>query len=49
MKSLFEKSKEMQMRMIQKVKEVLHEREDMRTKMEEAFTVKDAVSTNHPV
>ncbi|XP_013863232.1 sperm-associated antigen 5 [Austrofundulus limnaeus] len=42
MKSLFEKSKEMQMRMTQKVKEVLHEREDMRTQMEEAFTAKDA-------
>lgn len=48
MKSLLEKSKEMQMRMMQKVKEALHERENMRTQMEEAFKAKDAVSTNYP-
>ncbi|XP_008303672.1 sperm-associated antigen 5 [Stegastes partitus] len=42
MKSLFEKSKETQTRMIQKVKEALHQRNDMRIQMEEAFTAKEA-------
>ncbi|XP_023151061.2 sperm-associated antigen 5 [Amphiprion ocellaris] len=42
MKSLFEKSKEAQTRMIQKVKEALHQRNDMRIQMEEAFAVKEA-------
>lgn len=46
MKTLFEKSMEMQTRTVQKMKEVLQEREDMRTQMEEAFTAKDAVSTD---
>ncbi|XP_024859870.1 sperm-associated antigen 5 isoform X2 [Kryptolebias marmoratus] len=40
--SLFDKWKEMQARMKQKVKKVLQEREDMRTEMEEAFAAKDA-------
>lgn len=44
MKSLLEKSKEIQSRMMQKVKEALHQRNDMRTQMEEAFTAKEAVS-----
>uniref|UniRef100_A0A3Q1EGB6 Sperm associated antigen 5 n=1 Tax=Acanthochromis polyacanthus TaxID=80966 RepID=A0A3Q1EGB6_9TELE len=42
MKSLFEKSKETQIRMIQKVKDALHQRNDMRIQMEEAFAVKEA-------
>lgn len=45
MKSLFEKSKETQIRMMQKVKDALQQRDGMRTKMEEAFTVKEAVSS----
>ncbi|XP_030604047.1 sperm-associated antigen 5 [Archocentrus centrarchus] len=40
MTSLFEKSKDIQSRMMQKVKEALHQRNDMRTQMEEAFTAK---------
>nr|XP_005727094.1 PREDICTED: sperm-associated antigen 5 [Pundamilia nyererei] len=42
MKSLLEKSKDIQSRMMQKVKEALHQRNDMRTQMEEAFTAKEA-------
>ncbi|XP_056223916.1 sperm-associated antigen 5 [Seriola aureovittata] len=42
MKSLFEKTKETQTRMMQKVKDALHQRDDMRTQMEEAFTAKQA-------
>uniref|UniRef100_A0A3B3ZAB5 Sperm associated antigen 5 n=1 Tax=Periophthalmus magnuspinnatus TaxID=409849 RepID=A0A3B3ZAB5_9GOBI len=41
MKSLVGKSRESQVRMIQKVKDALQDREDMRTKMEEAFSAKD--------
>ncbi|XP_061573810.1 sperm-associated antigen 5 [Cololabis saira] len=41
-KSLFEKSKETQMRMMQKVKDALHQRNVMKTQMEEAFTAKEA-------
>ncbi|KAM4585425.1 sperm-associated antigen 5 [Odontesthes bonariensis] len=42
MKSLLEKSKETQTKMKQKVKEVLHQRNDMRNQMEEALTAKEA-------
>jgi len=49
MKSLLEKSKETQTKMKQKVKEVLHQRNDMRNQMEEALTAKEAVSTNFSV
>ncbi|XP_078138674.1 sperm-associated antigen 5 [Centroberyx gerrardi] len=42
MKSLYEKSKEMQTRMMQKVKDTLQHREDMRQQMQEAFTAKEA-------
>ncbi|XP_071360634.1 sperm-associated antigen 5 isoform X2 [Trachinotus anak] len=42
MKSLFEKTTETQTRMMQKVKDALHQRDDMRTQMEEAFTAKEA-------
>lgn len=33
------------MRMMQKVKEVLHQKDVMKTQMEEAFSAKEAVST----
>ncbi|KAG7221829.1 hypothetical protein INR49_017005, partial [Caranx melampygus] len=42
MKSLFERTKETQTRMMQKVKDALLQRDDMRTQMEEAFTAKEA-------
>ncbi|XP_034755324.1 sperm-associated antigen 5 isoform X2 [Etheostoma cragini] len=42
MKSLFEKTKEMQTTMMQKVKDALHQRDDMTIQMEEAFRVKEA-------
>ncbi|XP_040892911.1 sperm-associated antigen 5 [Toxotes jaculatrix] len=42
MKSLCEKTKETQTRMMQKVKDALHQRNDMRTQMEEAVTAKEA-------
>ncbi|KAA8594701.1 hypothetical protein FQN60_011836 [Etheostoma spectabile] len=42
MKSLFEKTKEMQTTMMQKVKDALHQRDDMTIQMEEAFRVKKA-------
>lgn len=45
MKSLCEKTKETQTAMIQKVKDALHQKDDMRIQMEEAFTAKEAVST----
>lgn len=44
MKSLFERTKETQTRMMQKVKDALHQRDNMRTQMEEAFTAKEAVN-----
>ncbi len=44
-KSLFEKTKATQTVMMQKVKDALHQRDDMRMQMEEAFTAKEAVST----
>ncbi|XP_018517099.1 sperm-associated antigen 5 [Lates calcarifer] len=42
MKSLFEKTKATQTRMVQKVKDALHQRDDMRTQMEDALTAKEA-------
>ncbi|XP_029909614.1 sperm-associated antigen 5 isoform X2 [Myripristis murdjan] len=42
MKSLYERSKETQTRMMQKVKDTLQHREDMRHQMQEAFTAKEA-------
>ncbi|KAK5865625.1 hypothetical protein PBY51_019879 [Eleginops maclovinus] len=42
MKSLLEKTKMTQTKMMQKVKDALHQREDMRAQMEEAFTAKEA-------
>ncbi|XP_061888924.1 sperm-associated antigen 5 isoform X2 [Entelurus aequoreus] len=42
MKSLFTKSKEMQTRLMQKVKDALQQRDHMRTQMDEALTVKEA-------
>uniref|UniRef100_A0A4W5NLB4 Sperm associated antigen 5 n=1 Tax=Hucho hucho TaxID=62062 RepID=A0A4W5NLB4_9TELE len=42
MKSLYEKCKETQGRMVQKVRDTLQQREDMRRRMGEAFTAKDA-------
>ncbi|XP_059197703.1 sperm-associated antigen 5 [Centropristis striata] len=42
MKSLFGKMKETQTRMLQKVKDALQQRDDMRIQMEEAFTAKEA-------
>uniref|UniRef100_A0A087XSH2 Sperm associated antigen 5 n=1 Tax=Poecilia formosa TaxID=48698 RepID=A0A087XSH2_POEFO len=42
MKSLFEKSKETQRRILEKVKEVLQQRSSMEARMEEAFTAKEA-------
>ncbi|KAM9399859.1 uncharacterized protein ACWYII_031817 isoform 1-T2 [Salvelinus alpinus] len=42
MKSLYEKCKETQGRMVQKVRDTLQQREDMRRRMEEAYTAKDA-------
>ncbi|KAF6729983.1 Sperm-associated antigen 5 [Oryzias melastigma] len=42
MKALLLKSKESQMRTMEKVKEVISQRNDMRTQMEEAFTAKEA-------
>uniref|UniRef100_A0A3Q2PVC1 Sperm associated antigen 5 n=1 Tax=Fundulus heteroclitus TaxID=8078 RepID=A0A3Q2PVC1_FUNHE len=41
-KSLVEKSKETQTRSLEKVKEVLHQRNQMKTQMEEAFASKEA-------
>ncbi|KAM4594947.1 sperm-associated antigen 5 [Fundulus diaphanus] len=41
-KSLVEKSKETQTRSLEKVKEVLHQRNEMKTQMEEAFASKEA-------
>ncbi|XP_033986368.1 sperm-associated antigen 5 [Trematomus bernacchii] len=42
MRSLFEKTKTTQTKMMQKVKDALHQRDDMRAQMEEAFTAKEA-------
>ncbi|XP_061737007.1 sperm-associated antigen 5 [Nerophis ophidion] len=42
MKSLFTKSKEMQTRLMQKVKDALQQRDHMRTQMDGALTVKEA-------
>ncbi|XP_053275221.1 sperm-associated antigen 5 [Pleuronectes platessa] len=42
MKALLENTKETQTRMMQKLKDALHQRNEMRTKMEDAFTAKEA-------
>ncbi|XP_070684359.1 sperm-associated antigen 5 [Pempheris klunzingeri] len=42
MTSLLEKTKETQAVMMQKVKDAFHQKDDMRTQMEEAFTAKEA-------
>ncbi|CAB1436418.1 unnamed protein product [Pleuronectes platessa] len=42
MKALLENTKETQTRMIQKLKDALHQRNEMRTQMEDAFTAKEA-------
>ncbi|XP_030004690.1 sperm-associated antigen 5 [Sphaeramia orbicularis] len=42
MKSLFAKSKETHVRMVQKVKDALQQRDNMQIQMEEAFTAKEA-------
>ncbi|KAK7930528.1 hypothetical protein WMY93_006923 [Mugilogobius chulae] len=42
MKSLLEKSRESQVRMIQKVKDALQQKEDMHTQMEQAISARDA-------
>ncbi|XP_062244886.1 sperm-associated antigen 5 [Platichthys flesus] len=42
MKALLENTKETQTRMMQKLKEALHQRNEMRTQMEDAFTAKEA-------
>lgn len=44
MKSLLEKTKKTQTVMMQKVKDALVQKDDMRIQMEEAFTTKEAVS-----
>lgn len=44
MRSLFERMKKAHTAMVEKVKDVLHRRDDMRTQMEEAFTAKEAVN-----
>lgn len=44
MKSLLGKTKQTHAAMMQKVKDALHQRDDMRIQMEEAFTAKEAVS-----
>lgn len=45
MKSLFEKTKQTHRAIMQKVKDALQQRDDMKIRMEEAFTAKEAVST----
>lgn len=45
MKSLFERAKQTHTAMMQKVKDALHSRDDMKMQMEEAFTTKEAVGT----
>lgn len=47
MKSLLEKSKVTQARMLQKVNDAFQQREDMRTQMEEANKAKEAVKNIH--
>lgn len=44
MKSLFERMKQAHMTIMEKFKDILHQRDDMRLQMEEAFTAKEAVS-----
>lgn len=43
MKSLFERAKQTHTAMMQKVKDALQHRDDMKMQMEEAFTTKEAV------
>lgn len=45
MKSLFERAKQTHTAMMQKVKDALQRRDDMKMQMEEAFTTKEAVGT----
>lgn len=45
MKSLFERAKQTHTAMMQKVKDALQCRDDMKMQMEEAFTTKEAVCT----
>lgn len=45
MKSLFQNARQTHTAMIQKVKDAFQHRDDMRIRMEEAFTTKEAVST----
>lgn len=47
MKSLLEKSKVTQARMLQKVNDAFQQREDMRTQMEEANKAMEAVKNIH--
>lgn len=44
MKSLFKRTKQAHVAIMEKVKDILHQRDDMRLQMEEAFTAKEAVS-----
>lgn len=44
MRSLFERTKQVHMGMMEKAKGVLQEKDDMRLQMEEAFRAKEAVS-----
>lgn len=44
MRSLFERTKQANMTIMEKFKDILHQRDDMRLQMEEAFTAKEAVS-----
>lgn len=44
MKSLFERMKQAHVAVMEKVKDVLHQRDDMRLQTEEALTAKEAVS-----
>lgn len=43
MKGVFERTKQTHTAMIQKVKDALQQRDDMKTQMEEAFVTKEAV------
>lgn len=44
MRSLFERTKQVHMEMMEKAKRVLQQKDDMRLQMEEAFRAKEAVS-----
>lgn len=45
MKGVFEKTKQTHAAMLQKVKDALQQRDDMKMQMEEAFITKEAVGT----